>query len=192
MITFLASIVLPQLSVNVQSTSKVPPHSLYSPLNSPCTSPAIKHGPVPLLVYDNVPGWKTLASSQEIVISSTGSNSAAGAGNTVTTCCAVIVLLQRSVNVQSTSNVPPHSSYVPDNSPGTVPEISQAPVPPLEYINDPGANVFACSQEISILSTGSNSAAGAGSTVITFLAVIVLSHLSVNVQSTSNVPPHSL
>src|SRR5688572_6776579 len=104
----------------------------------------------------------------------------------------VIVLLQRSVNVQVTFCVPPHSSNVPASVPGTSPEISQALVSLLVY-DKLVTTKFCASSHVRVISAGglTNAAGGAGSIVIVCTWVIVRLQSSVNVHVTVWVPPHS-
>ena len=72
---------------------------------------------------------KFCAASHVTVTSAGGfTNAACGAGSIVIVCTCVMFLPQSSVNVQVIVWLPPHSSNVPANVPGTDPEISQDPV----------------------------------------------------------------
>ena len=120
---------LPQSSVNVQVIVWLPPHSSNVPANVPGTVPEISQDPVSLFVYARVVTTKFCAASHVNVMSVGGfTNAACGAGSIVMFWVCVITLPQSSVNVQVIVWLPPHSSKVPANVPGTVPEISQDPV----------------------------------------------------------------
>src|SRR5690606_39401022 len=122
-------IVLPQSSVKVQVIVCVPPHSSKLPASVPGTDPEISQLSVSLFVYAKVDTTKFCAASHVNVMSVGGfTNAACGAGSIVIVCTCVMFLPQSSVNVQVVVWLPPHSSKLPANVPGTVPAISQAPV----------------------------------------------------------------
>ncbi|MBK7429187.1 MAG: hypothetical protein IPI60_20260 [Saprospiraceae bacterium] len=76
-------------------------------------------------------------------------------------------LPQSSVKVQVIVWLPPHSSNVPANVPGTDPEISQDPVSLFVYARVVTTKFWASSQ-VNVMSVGgfTNAACGAGSIVI--------------------------